>query len=165
MVFLYYLAIFIFITIGSFVQYNYDNNILDEYQLCKCFTLWKSLDERWAFLIKSCTDISHNLSWLNLSTSCAAVGWVIGWFFNFNYLRVPLDDLYFNQIIHNNAHYDCIQGKKALIQSTINGISAQRCPTEIKLIIQDMKENNSPSLIIGYPTTKDKNDQNNDVYQ
>ena len=99
---LYYFATFLVAVIGGFVQ------------LCLCFTAWRSLNVRWSLLKSSCAMAAHNLSWATLGAACAAGGGVLAWFFGYTYLRAPLDDYCFDQMIHNDAHHGRIQGPRAL---------------------------------------------------
>lgn len=136
---IYYLATFVVAVVGGFVQLNRETfdqrRLLSE--LCPCFSAWRSLDVRWALLKAACTAAAYNLSWATLSAACAAVGGVLGWFFGYTYLRVPLDEIYFDQAIHNNAHHGCVQGARALVPVYRRGSDDDRpekwCPTRARV--------------------------------
>lgn len=117
MVVYYYFAAFLVTVIGGFVQLNRESDDQSRIfaRLCPCFTVWQPLDVRWAFLGRTCAAVAYKLSWATLSAACSAVGGVLAWFFGYNYLRVPLDDYHFDQLIFNDAHFGCIQGPRALV--------------------------------------------------
>jgi hypothetical protein len=129
---LYYLATFLVAVIGGFVQLNResDDQLRLYAQLCPCFAAWRPLDVRWSLLKTSCAVVAYNLSWATLSAACAAVGGVLAWFFGYTYLRAPLDDYYFDQMIHNDAHHGCIQGPRALVPVYRRGAGEPDAPPE-----------------------------------
>jgi len=132
MVLLYYFATFMVAVVMGLLQVNRetDDDIRRQAQYCPCYYAWRPLDMRWALLRATCAVVAWNLSWATLSAACAAVGGVFGWFFGYPFIRVPLDEAYFDQASYNDAHHGCVQGARALVPVYRRGGADPDAPPE-----------------------------------
>ena len=135
-----YVFVMLAIVVGGFIVLNRETDEQRQLyaNLCPCFHTWLSLDARWNHLHIAAAQVANDLSWTTLSIICAVVGQLFGWFVGAPFLRVPLDEMYFDMLHRNSLYYGCIRGPQALVSVYVSTSShAEKwCPTKARLRCQ-----------------------------
>lgn len=113
-----FVASLLAVAAAGLYRHNRDSDeVYDD--LCPCFHSYQPLDTRWFALRRAVSATGEELSWDIVSEIVSAVGRLFGWFVGRPFLRVPLDEGFYDRLRLNCQQFGCIGGARWLVDVAV----------------------------------------------